>query len=171
MIESADAAKARGATILGRIAGAAACLEASRLGHPCAEAEARAMRLTLEQAGLSPESVDYVNAHATSSVAGDDAEARALAEVFGKRLGKVRVNATKGLTGHCLHAAGVIEAAATLLQMNGDFLHPNRNLERPIEGDFAFAGAVAEAASIDVALSNSFGFGGINTSLALTPWR
>jgi malonyl-ACP decarboxylase len=169
VIESADSAKARGAKVLGCIAGGAACLDASRLSHPSAEAEARAMRLALEQAGLPAGSVDYVNAHATSSVAGDEAEAKALKEVFAERVGRLRINSTKGLTGHCLHAAGVVEAAATLLQMNGRFLHPNLNLKRPVDGGFGFAGAAAERASIEVALSNSFGFGGINTALVLTP--
>jgi malonyl-ACP decarboxylase len=168
VLESADSAKARGAEILGHIAGAAACLDANRQSNPSVEGEARAMRLALEQAGMPPESVDYVNAHGTSSVAGDEAEVKALKEIFSSRIGEVRINATKGLTGHCLHAAGVVEAAATLLQMNLGFIHPNRNLDRAVDPVCGFAGAVAQDAEISVALSNSFGFGGINTSLIIT---
>jgi malonyl-ACP decarboxylase len=168
VLESADSAKARGAEILGRIAGAACCLDANRLSNPSVEGEARAMRIALEQAGMPSESVDYVNAHATSSMAGDEAETKALKQFFGARIGEVIVNATKGLTGHCLHAAGVIEAAATLLQMNRGFIHPNRNLNRPIDPCCRFAGPLAQDGEISVALSNSFGFGGINTSVVIT---
>lgn len=168
LLESADLALQRGARVYGRIAGAATCLDANRLSNPSVEGEAKAMRDALQQAGLTADSVEYVNAHATSSLAGDDVEVKALKEVFGARIAKVAVNATKGLTGHCLHAAGVVEAAAVLLQMKGGFLHPNRNLDNPIDPDCRFVGNVASPAEIRVALSNSFGFGGINTSIVLT---
>jgi malonyl-ACP decarboxylase len=168
ILESADSAKARGAAILGSIGGVASCLDANRLSDPSAAGEARAMRLALEQAGLTAESVDYVNAHATSSVAGDEVEIKAIKDVFAARACEIGINATKGLTGHCLHAAGVVEAAATLIQMNRGFIHPNRNLDHPADDECGFAGPVAREARIRVALSNSFGFGGINTSVVIT---
>ncbi|MBL8214810.1 MAG: hypothetical protein JNK87_29090 [Bryobacterales bacterium] len=168
ILESAASARARGARVLGYVAGAATCLDANRLSNPSVEGEARAMRLALEQAGLLPDAVNYVNAHATSSLAGDEVEVKALQEVFGPRVSRVAINATKGLTGHCLHAAGVVEAAATLLQMNGRFLHPNRNLRKPIEQTCGFAGESTRDLDIQAALSNSFGFGGINTAVVLT---
>jgi malonyl-ACP decarboxylase len=168
VLESADTATARGARILGRVAGAATCLDANRLSDPSVAGEARAMRLALEQAGLPADAVDYVNAHATSSVAGDEAEAQALRDVFGGHVSDVRINATKGLTGHCLHAAGVVEAAATLLQMSQRFVHPNLNLSHPVDEECGFVGSTAQEADIAVALSNAFGFGGINTSIVLT---
>ncbi len=168
VLEAAESAHRRGARVLGYVAGAAACLDANRLSNPSVEGEARAMRAALSQAGLTVDAVDYVNAHATSSLAGDEVEAQAIEQVFGQRAGQVAVNATKGLTGHCLHAAGVVEAAATLLQMNGRFLHPNRNLENPVNPSCGFAGTTAREIDIHVALSNSFGFGGINTAVVLT---
>lgn len=168
VLEAASSARARGARVLGHVAGAATCLDANRLSNPSVEGEARAMRLALEQAGLAPDAVDYVNAHATSSLAGDEVEMQAIKEVFGPRVSRVAINATKGVTGHCLHAAGVVEAVATLLQMNGSFLHPNRNLHNPIDEDCGFAGDTAREMEIEVALNNSFGFGGINTAVVLT---
>ncbi|MDV3348257.1 beta-ketoacyl synthase N-terminal-like domain-containing protein [Leptothoe sp. LEGE 181152] len=167
ILESADCAKTRGAEILGHIAGAATCLDAHRLSHPSVEGEARAMGLALEQANTSPEAVDYVNTHGTSSLIGDETEAKALKDVFGKHINSVGINATKGLTGHCLHAAGVVEAAATLVQMNQQFLHPNLNLRHPIASNYGFVGTTTQAADIEVGISNSFGFGGINTSLVI----
>lgn len=167
ILESAGSAKARGAKILGCVAGVATCLDANRLSHPSVEGEARAMRLALEQAGLPPEAVDYVNAHATSSIVGDEVEAKALKEVFGAHISSVGINATKGLTGHCLHAAGVVEAAAMLIQMNHQFLHPNLNLKHPVDAACGFVGSTAQRADIEVGMSNAFGFGGINTSLVI----
>lgn len=171
VLESAEFARRRGAHVLGGIAGAGFCLDANRLSHPSVEGEARAMRLALGEAGLAPEAVDYVNAHATSSKAGDEAEVKALKEVFGAHVRDLKINGTKGLTGHCLHAAGVVEAAATLIQMNGRFLHPNRNLECPMDDTCGFAGASAQEADMEIVMSNAFGFGGINTSIVMKPYR
>ncbi|MFP2901907.1 polyketide beta-ketoacyl:ACP synthase, partial [Corallococcus sp. 4LFB] len=109
----------------------------------------------------------YVNAHATASTAGDEAEVQALREVFGGHLGRVWLNATKGLLGHCLFSAGVVECIATVLQLRGGFLHRNANLREPLAQDCRFCGDAATAQSIGVALSNSFGFGGINTSVVI----
>lgn len=167
VLEAAPAARERGAFVWGRISGGAACLDGNRSSDPSVEGESRAMRQALDDAGRTPADVDYVNAHATSSVLGDEVEVKALRNVFGSRLANVPVNATKGLTGHCLTAAGVVEAAATLVQMRDGFVHPNANLENPIDPECRFVGRAAEPRSVRVALSNSFGFGGINTAIVI----
>ena len=125
------------------------------------------MQQALKEAGCVPESVNYVNAHATSSVLGDEIEAKALKEVFGRHLAHVWVNATKGLTGHCLYAAGLVESVATLIQMKYGFLHPNLNLDKAIDEACRFVGLTARSEVLHLALSNAFGFGGINTSIVI----
>lgn len=165
ILENAEAARGRAAPYWGEIAGAAACLDASRLSDPNVEGEVRAMRKALQQAGLRPDDVDYVNAHATSSVLGDEVEVTALRETFGASLSRVWINASKGLIGHCLYASGLVESVASLLQMREGFLHPNLNLYRPICPSCRFVGALPQEAACKVALSNAFGFGGINTSV------
>lgn len=167
IVESGENARKRGASVWGRIAGGSACLDGNRSSDPSVEGEVRAMKQALEAAGHSPEQVDYVNAHATSSRLGDEVEVAALKAVFGSRVGEVWVNATKGLIGHCLFAAGVIEVVATLVQMKGGFLHPNLNLDNPIDMECRFVPATAQPARSALALSNAFGFGGINTSIVI----
>lgn len=167
ILESLETAEARGAPILGEIAGAASCLDSNRLSDPNVNGEAKAMRLALEAAECPLETVTYLNAHATSSVLGDRVELDAIKKVFGRQIKNVLVNATKGMTGHCLQAAGVVEAAATLIQMRNGFLHPNLNLEQPIDDECQFVGPFACEKLVDVAISNGFGFGGINTSLVI----
>ena len=125
------------------------------------------MKQALKEAGCAAESVNYVNAHATSSVMGDEIEVKALKEVFGGHLGHIWVNATKGLTGHCLCAAGLVESAATLIQMKYGFLHPNLNLDKAIDETCRFVGVTARSEVLHLALSNAFGFGGINTSIVI----
>lgn len=167
VLESLESAETRGASILGEIAGAASCLDSNRSSDPSVNGEARAMGLALEAAECAVESVGYLNAHATSSVLGDRVELDAVKRVFGRRIKNVMINATKGLTGHCLQAAGVVEAAATLIQLRNGFLHPNLNLEQPIDDECQFVGPLACEKRIEVAISNGFGFGGINTSLVI----
>ena len=103
----------------------------------------------------------------SSSPLGDHTEAEAIYYVFKDNLSNMYINATKGLTGHCLYSAGLVEAVATVLQMNQGFLHPNINLETPIRDDLQFCGAMAMDYETHIAISNSFGFGGINTSIVL----
>ena len=122
----------------------------------------------LERAGITPEAVDYVNAHGTAAPLGDAAECRALGQVFESRKTRPWINSTKSLVGHCLGAAGVLEAVATILQMKGGFVHPNPHLESPMDTRMRFVGPRAERTRIRAALSNSFGFGGFNSSLVLT---
>lgn len=165
ILESAEHAKKRGAVAWAQVAGGAAVLDGNRSSDPSVDGEARAMRRALADAGSGIDEVDYVNAHGTSSVLGDQVEVEALKQVLGARLASVLVNSTKGLVGHCLYAAGVVEAVATLVQMRDGFLHANPNLENPIDHECRFVRLTTEMKQTQLALSNSFGFGGINTAI------
>lgn len=163
VLESAGHATRRGIPVLAEVLGVAVVLDGNHAAQPNAEGESRAMRRALKLAGVSPASVGYINAHGTSSPAGDRAECEAIRMVFPVVNGPA-VNSTKSLVGHTLYAAGVIEMVATVLQMNHGFLHPNLNLHTPVDTLLRFVVAESEAAEFDYALSNSFGFGGINSS-------
>lgn len=149
------------------ITGASLVLDGNQLSDPSVDGEQRAMSSALAEARIDPGEIGYINAHGTASVIGDQTEVKALREVFGERLRGIRLNSTKSLTGHCLTAAGAIESVASIIQMSRGFLHPNRNLERPIDDGIHFAGAEAEPCSFSACLSNSFGFGGINSSIVI----
>lgn len=167
VLERKASAAARRAEVLAQILGTAMALSADRRPSPDPEGEVTVMRRALEASGLSPTKVDYVNAHATSTPAGDIAEVKALREVFGDHVSRLWINSTKGMTGHCLWSAGLVEAIACIVQLRQGFVHPNLNLEDPIDSQCHFAGERKVEASLEVALNNSFGFGGINTSVVL----
>lgn len=171
VLEAERSARRRGAVPLAELRGYGLRLDANSLADPREEGEAQAMTEAMARAAVRPADVDYVNAHGTGSARGDDAEAAAVARAFGPELGRPVVNATKGLTGHCLSAAGVVEAVAVIVQMRHGFIHPNINLEHPIDARLRFAGGHAAKAVIDCALSNSFGFGGINSCIVLVTPR
>jgi malonyl-ACP decarboxylase len=167
VLEAADGAHARAQRVLGVLRGGAQCLDANRASDPRRDGEARVMRVALADADVQPEDIDYVNAHGTGSVLGDQVEYEALQDVFGSRFPHVWLNSTKAIIGHCLTAAGVVEAAATLIQMNEGFLHATCGLEHPIGDDGRFTGPKAVQADCRIALSNGFGFGGINTAVVI----
>lgn len=167
VLEREAVARRRGARVLGTLVGAATCLDGNHLPDPSVAGEVRAMRGALADAGVAPADIGYVNAHGTGSPLGDETECAALREVFGAHAGRLRVNSTKPLTGHCLQSAGMIEAIATLAQLAGRFAHANPNLAQPIDPAIGFVGAGVEPLDALFALSNSFGFGGINTSILL----
>jgi len=125
------------------------------------------MRQALNAANMLASDIQYINTHGSSSVLGDETEVLAIKEVFSEPNG-VWLNATKGLTGHCLYSAGVIEAIATIVQMQHGFLHPNKNLENPIDTSLQFVGSIKKDLDVYCSLSNSFGFGGINSSIVFT---
>ena len=126
------------------------------------------MRQAMVDARIEPKDVDYINAHATSTPLGDAVEVAAIKIVFGDRARRIPINATKSMIGHCLCAAGLLEIIATLLQLGNGMLHPTINLDHPDpELDLDFVAEGSRAAGIDVALSNAFGFGGINASVAV----
>lgn len=171
VLESAASARARGAQVFGEVAGAGMILDGNHLAQPSVKGEAKAMLRAIADGGIEVSDVDYVNAHGSSSPLGDEYECAALREVFGVGGKRPWVNSTKSLTGHCMYAAGVIELIACAVQVNHGFLHPNLNLEEPIAADLRFVGQRAQPAELDYALSNSFGFGGINSSVLLKKWR
>ncbi|MEM9487726.1 MAG: beta-ketoacyl synthase N-terminal-like domain-containing protein [Myxococcota bacterium] len=147
--------------------GGAICLDGNRQADPSEEGEARAMQQCLVRAGLAPSDVDYINTHGTSSPLGDHTEIRALKHIFGDEARRIWLNSSKSLIGHCLFSAGVLEAIMCAVQMRGEFAHPNLNLLAPIADGVRWCGPAAQPAHIDVALSNSFGFGGLSTAILL----
>jgi 3-oxoacyl-[acyl-carrier-protein] synthase II len=134
---------------------------------------ARAMTMAMEDAGVSPADIGYINAHGTSTPAGDSAETRALKVALGEeRAYEVPVSSTKGATGHMLGAAGAIEAGFALLAMRDGFLPPTINLTDPDpDCDLDYVPNQGRAADVDVAISNSFGFGGHNAVLVMRRWQ
>ena len=123
------------------------------------------MTRAMAQAGITPSDVNYINAHGTASPLGDRTEIAAISEAFAGARPGPWINSTKSLTGHCMSAAGVIEAIACVLQIDGGFAHANLNLEEPIESGLRLVGPCAQPCEIEYALSNCFGFGGINSSV------
>ncbi|MEU0372027.1 beta-ketoacyl synthase N-terminal-like domain-containing protein [Streptomyces sp. NPDC006283] len=165
VLEHPDAARRRGARVLAEITGHGQRLDARRGTEPDAAGQERAMRTALDTAGIGPDDIDYVNAHGTGSRLGDATEAASLQAVFGTRP-SLRINSTKPLTGHCLSAAGLIEAVATVAQLRAGTVHPNVNLHEP-DTTLPLAGRTAEQRPLRCALSNSFAFGGINASVVI----
>ncbi len=165
VLERADSAQARGVVSQGKLLGWGLNLDGNRSPEPSQTGEERAMNSALAMADLKPEQIDYVNTHGTSSPLGDRTEVAALKSVG---LNHCLVNSTKSLTGHCLTGAGVVEAIATLLQMNSSFCHPTHNLMDPIDNSLNWVKETAVQAEIQYAISNSFAFGGINTALLMS---
>ena len=167
ILENETLAKQRGIRPWAKLVGSGLALDGNRLTDPNATGEARAMKQALHAAEMSAADVEYINTHGTASLLGDEAEIAAIRELFGDTVSQVWLNSTKSLTGHCLSAAGVVEAIATLIQMKEGFVHPNLNLDQPLDKRCRFAGRESQPAAITIALSNSFGFGGINSSIVL----
>ena len=171
VLETREAAMKRGATIIAEVLGYGATSDAYHLTQPAPEGEGaqRAMRLALADAKVDVERVGYVNAHATSTPTGDLQELLALRAVLGDHaLGGASISATKSITGHLLGAAGGLEAALTIFAMTRGVIPPTINLEDPEEAaeGMDLVPNTAKERAIDVALSNSFGFGGTNVTLA-----
>lgn len=168
VLETLASARSRGATIHAEVLGASSTSDACRLTRPDSVGQARAMRLALEDARLVAQDIDYVNAHATSTPLGDAAEVAAIKLALGEHAYRIPINATKSMIGHTLSAAGVVECIASVLQMQNGIVHPTINLERPDpELDLDFVPLKAREARIRVAMSNSFGFGGLNACVVL----
>src|ERR1700730_6656776 len=129
---------------------------------------ARAMELALEHAGITPEDVDYINAHATSTGLGDISETKAIKTAFGNAAKTVSISATKSMTGHILGGAGAVETAACILSIRDGVIPPTINLEnRDPECDLDYTPNVAKEKKVRVAVNNSFGFGGHNATLVV----
>jgi 3-oxoacyl-[acyl-carrier-protein] synthase II len=170
VLENLDHARARGARVLAEVAGygASADMHHFTAPHPEGLGAIRAMRQALRKAGVEPSQVQYVNAHGTSTKLGDVAETRAIKEVFGEHAGKLAISSTKSVHAHLLGGAGAMEAAATILAIDRGVLPPTINLDNPDpECDLDYVPNRPRNAQIDVAISNSFGFGGHNATLVL----
>jgi 3-oxoacyl-[acyl-carrier-protein] synthase I len=173
VLEEAELARARGATIYAELAGWGQAADGHNVAvsHPEGAGLAEAMRRALADAGVAPGDIDYVNAHATSTPTGDRSEALALRRVFAEAGARPRISSTKGLTGHPLSMAGVMEAAFCALALREGFIPGNVNLTHP---DEACEGLELPRATIDAApgiiLNNSSGFGGSNVCHVLRRW-
>lgn len=168
VLEELEHARARGATIYAELVGFGMSGDAYHMTAPPENGAgaARCMVNALRDAGLNPDQVQYINAHGTSTAAGDLAEAAAIKSVFGEHAYRLAVSSTKSMTGHLLGAAGAVEAIFSVLAIRDQVAPPTINLENPDEGcDLDFVPGEARALPIEVVVSNSFGFGGTNGSL------
>ena len=172
VLEERERAIARGAKILAEIVGYGTSGDAHHITAPAPNGEgaARCMRMCLRDDDLDPTEVDYINAHGTSTLQGDLAETQAIKQVFGEHAAKIAVSSTKSMTGHLLGAAGAVESVYTVLAMQRGIIPPTINYEYPDpECDLDYVPNTPRPARIRLALNNSFGFGGTNTTLAFKP--
>jgi 3-oxoacyl-[acyl-carrier-protein] synthase II len=168
ILEEYEAAKKRGAKIYGEVVGYGLTGDAYHLTAPSpgGEGAARCMKMALDNAGVNPEEVDFINAHGTSTPMNDLYETLAIKQVFGAHASKLMVSSTKSMTGHLLGAAGGVEAVYTLMSMQNGIATPTINYQEPDpECDLDFVPNTPREARISCALSNSFGFGGTNATL------
>ena len=167
LLEEYEHAKKRGARIYGEILGYGMSSDAYHITMPGNNGGLRAMRNALKQSGLNAADIGYVNAHGTSTPAGDMVELAAIREFFGADINKVSISSTKSTVGHLLGAAGAVEAVYTLQALNAGILPPTVNLEDPEEGTegIDLVAKIAKEKKFNIALSNSFGFGGTNGCL------
>jgi 3-oxoacyl-[acyl-carrier-protein] synthase II len=172
VVESLEHAVRRGAPVYGELLGYGSCSDGYHVTAPSTRGQVHCMRQALRGAGLGPGAVQYINAHGTSTPIGDKVETASLKEVFGDRATAVPVSSTKAATGHMLGAAGAVEAIVCLKAVETGIIPPTLNLEQTDpECDLDYVPGQARQARVDVALSNSFGFGGQNAALALGRFR
>jgi 3-oxoacyl-[acyl-carrier-protein] synthase II len=166
VLEELEHARARGAKIYAEVVGYGVSADASHITEPDPTGvnPARALKMAMGDAGVTPEDIDYINAHATSTPIGDSSETRVIKLAMGEEQAKkIPVSGTKGATGHCLGAAGAIEAMFTTLAVHEGMLPPTINYEVPDpDCDLDYVPNVARKADVEVAVNNSFGFGGHN---------
>ncbi|WP_425054403.1 beta-ketoacyl-ACP synthase II [Pseudomonas abyssi] len=168
LLEEYEHAKARGATIYAELVGFGMSGDAYHMTAPPEDGRggAKCMDNALKDAGLNPDQVDYINAHGTSTPAGDVAETRAVKSVFGAHASELAISSTKSMTGHLLGAAGAVEAVFSVLALRDQVAPPTINLDNPDEDcDLNYVPHQAQQRELNVVLSNSFGFGGTNGSL------
>ncbi len=170
ILESLESAQRRGAKILGEVIGYGFSSNGEHISNPTVQGPARSLRIAMKDSGLKASEIDYINAHATSTPAGDASEAKAIFDVFGDV--NTPVSSTKSMTGHECWMAGASEIVYSLLMMQNSFMAPNINFETPDE-DSERLNIITKAQNknIDVFLSNSFGFGGTNSTLIVKKWK
>ncbi len=174
VLEELGRAQARGARIYAELLGYGVSSDANHVSDPdpTGENPARAVRMALEDAGVAPSEVGYINAHGTSTPAGDSGETRVLKVAFGESAYDIPVSSTKGATGHCLGAAGAVEAIFSILALDRGVLPPTINQEvADPECDLDYIPNVAREKQVEIAVSNSFGFGGHNACLVFRRWH
>ncbi|MBT4490926.1 MAG: beta-ketoacyl-ACP synthase II [Rhodospirillaceae bacterium] len=172
VLEELEHAKARGAKIYAEIAGYGLSGDAHHITAPAPDGDGgfRAMQAALKRSKLNPEDIDYINAHGTSTPLGDEIEVGAVKRLFGTAVDNMSMSSTKSAIGHLLGAAGSVEAIFSILAMNQGVAPPTLNLDEPSDGlDIDLVPHTAKERTIRAVLSNSFGFGGTNASLVLTP--
>lgn len=170
IVESLESAQRRGATIIAEIIGYGFSSNGEHISNPSVDGPARSLKMALRDSGLQAGEIKYLNAHATSTPAGDASEARAIYDVFKDAM--PLVSSTKGMTGHECWMAGASEVVYSTLMMKNGFVAPNLNFENPDE-DSAKLNIVTQTLErkFDIYLSNSFGFGGTNSSLIIKDWK
>ena len=176
VLEEYEHAKARGAHIYAEVMGGGMSADAHHMTapHPEGLGATNVMRSALRDAGLSPEDIDYINVHGTSTPLGDVAEIKAIKEVFGDHAYKLNISSTKSMTGHLLGAAGAIEAIACVCAVSNDKVPPTINqttFDENLDPDLNYTFNKAQERTVNVALSNTFGFGGHNTSVIVKKYQ
>lgn len=174
ILERLDFAKQRGAHILAEVLGYGATDDAFHISAPVPDGNGakRAIRRALEKARIKPEDVDYINAHGTSTILNDAAETAAIKEVFGEYAYALPISSSKSMLGHLMGAAGAVEAVITVQTMLDGIMHPTINYEYPDPAcDLDYIPNTPRAKQVDIAMSNSFGFGGHNASIVFEKWK
>jgi 3-oxoacyl-[acyl-carrier-protein] synthase II len=170
VIEELEHARRRGAPIYAEVLGCASTADAHNITapHPEGAGAARAMKQALRDARINPEDVQYVNAHGTSTPLGDEAETRAIKQVFGEHAHKLAISSTKSMIGHLLGASGGVELIAAVMTIKTGVIHPTINLDKPDPAcDLDYVPKSARESRVKYAISNSFGFGGHNCCLVV----
>jgi 3-oxoacyl-[acyl-carrier-protein] synthase II len=172
VVEELEHAKARGAKIYAELAGGGLTADAYHMTapHPDGLGACNVMKLAVEDAGLKLEDIDYINVHGTSTPLGDISETKAIVNVFGEHAYKLNISSTKSMTGHLLGAAGAIEAIATIMTVIHDIVPPTINFSIPdpaIDQKLNLTLNKAQKRKVNVAISNTFGFGGHNASVVI----
>ena len=174
VLETLAHARARGAKIYAEYLGYAATADAFHVTapDPVGQGAARAMQRAMRRAGVTPQQIDYINAHATSTPAGDQAETLAIKATFGEYASAVAISSTKSMIGHLTGAAGAVEAVATIMALKHGLIPPTINYENPDPAcDLDYVPNEARQAPLKIAMSNSFGFGGQNATLIFSKWE
>ena len=169
VLESLDHARARGATILAELSGYGMASDSQDMVKPTVEGPSVAMKMALDDAGLNPEDIDYLNAHGTATTDNDINETKAIKNVFGSHAYKLAISSTKSMTGHPLGAGGAIEAIACIKAMQDNWAPPTIGLDEPgDECDLDYVPNVGRSMKVKNTMSNSFAFGGLNAVLVFT---
>ena len=174
LLESLEHAKARDAHIYAEIVGYGRNDDAYHITTPAPGGitQGKCMKLAIDDAGLNPEEIDYINAHGTSTQFNDKGETEAIKQIFGEHAYKIPISSTKSMTGHMLGAAGGVEAIASILSIENNIVHPTINYETPDEGlDLNYVPNVAQKHEVNAAISNSFGFGGHNACVVFKRFK